>query len=158
MHNQAEATLDTTDLKILTLMQGNAKLTTQEIADKTHLSQSPCWRRIHRLEKAGIIKRHVTLLDSRKLGFDLVVFATINLTAQGRNNLTEFEKKIQQFPEVVECYTMTGTWDYLLKIVAKSIRRYETFVREHLLQLDHVGEVHSHVAVTEIKNTTELPL
>ena len=139
-------------------MQQNANYTTQEIADKTNLSQSPCWRRINRLEAAGIIRKNVTLLNSQALGFDLVVFATVNLTTQGRNSLTEFEEKIRFFPEVVECYTMTGTWDYMLKVVAKGIRRYEVFVREHLLSLDQIREVHSHIAVTEIKNTTELPL
>jgi len=150
--------LDPTDLKILSIMQQNANYTTQEIADKTNLSQSPCWRRINRLEAAGIIRKNVTLLNSQALGFDLVVFATVNLTTQGRNSLTEFEEKIRFFPEVVECYTMTGTWDYMLKVVAKGIRRYEVFVREHLLSLDQIREVHSHIAVTEIKNTTELPL
>ena len=150
--------LDPTDLKILAIMQQNANYTTQEIADRTNLSQSPCWRRINRLQEAGIIKKNVTLLNSQALGFDLVVFATINLTAQGRNSLTEFEEHIKRFPEVVECYTMTGTWDYMLKIVAQGIRRYEAFVREHLLSLEQIREVHSHIAVTEIKNTTELPL
>ncbi|HSG61792.1 MAG TPA: Lrp/AsnC family transcriptional regulator [Pseudomonadales bacterium] len=150
--------LDKTDLNILDCMQRNAKYTTQEIADMSNMSQSPCWRRINRLEESGVIKKHVTLLDSRKLGFDLIVFATVNLTAQGRSNLEDFERDIQRFPEVVECYTMAGNWDYMLKIVALGIRQYEVFVREKLLQLDHVGEVHSHIAVTEIKNTTELPL
>jgi len=150
--------LDKTDLNILDCMQRNAKYTTQEIADMSNLSQSPCWRRINRLEESGVIKKHVTLLDSRQLGFDLIVFATVNLTAQGRNNLEAFEREVKKFPQVVECYTMAGNWDYMLKIVALNIRQYEVFVREKLLQLDHVGEVHSHIAVTEIKNTTELPL
>ena len=150
--------LDKTDLNILDCMQRNAKYTTQEIADMSNLSQSPCWRRINRLEESGVIKKHVTLLDSRQLGFNLIVFATVNLTAQGRNNLEAFEREVKKFPQVVECYTMAGNWDYMLKIVALSIRQYEVFVREKLLQLDHVGEVHSHIAVTEIKNTTELPL
>jgi Lrp/AsnC family transcriptional regulator len=150
--------LDKTDLNILGCMQRNAKFTTQEIADMSNMSQSPCWRRINRLEESGVIKKHVTLLDSRKLGFDLVVFATVNLTAQGRTSLEDFEREVKRFPEVVECYTMAGNWDYMLKIVALGIRQYEVFVREKLLQLDHVGEVHSHIAVTEIKNTTELPL
>ena len=153
-----ELKLDKADLNILSSMQRNAKYTTQEIVDMNNLSQSPCWRRINRMEQAGVIKKHVTLLDSRRLGFDLIVFATVNLTAQGRTSLEDFERGVSQFPEVVECYTMAGNWDYMLKIVSRGIRQYEVFVREKLLQLDHVGEVHSHIAVTEIKNTTELPL
>ena len=89
---------------------------------------------------------------------DVVVFATVNLTTQGRDNLEGFEREIEILPEVMECYTMAGTWDYMLKIVAKDIRHYEIFVREKLTRLDNIREVHSHIAVTEIKNTTALPL
>ena len=89
---------------------------------------------------------------------EVVVFATVNLSAQGRDYLEDFEKEVVVLPEVIECYTMAGTWDYMLKIVAKDIRHYERFVREKLTRLSHIGEVHSHIAVTEIKNTTVLPL
>lgn len=146
------------DVKILTLLQHDSKLTTQDIADKINMSQSPCWRRINRLYEDGIISRQVSILNREKLAMDVVVFATINLSAQGRNNLEEFEQNVQLFPEVIECYTMAGTWDYMLKIVTKDIRHYEIFIRERLVSLAHIGEIHSHIAVTEIKNTTELPL
>ncbi|MFT7128568.1 MAG: Lrp/AsnC family transcriptional regulator [Gammaproteobacteria bacterium] len=146
------------DIKILTLLQHDAKLTTQEIADHINMSQSPCWRRINRLYEDGIISRQVSILNREKLAMDVVVFATVNLSTQGRNNLEEFEQNVQLFPEVVECYTMAGIWDYMLKIVTKDIRHYEIFIRERLMSLAHIGEVHSHIAVTEIKNTTELPL
>ena len=89
---------------------------------------------------------------------ELVTFTTVNLTNVGRQNLEEFENAMRTLPEVVECYTMTGVWDYMLKIVTRNIRHYETFVRENLVSLPMVGESHSHIAVTEIKNTTELPL
>ena len=147
-----------TDLQILDTVQKDGSLTTQEIADQINISQSPCWRRINKLEEQGIICRRVAILDREKLGMDVVVFATINLTAQGRTNLEEFEKEVEILPEVVEAYTMAGTWDYMLKIVVKNIHHYEIFIREKLTKLAHVGEVHSHIAVTEIKNTTVLPL
>lgn len=146
------------DVKILTLLQHDGKLTTQEIADQINISQSPCWRRINRLYEDGFIDRQASILNREKLAMDVVVFATVNLSAQGRNNLEEFEKNVQLFPEVIECYTMAGLWDYMLKIVTKDIRHYEIFIRERLMSLAHIGEVHSHIAVTEIKNTTELPL
>ena len=146
------------DIKILTLLQHDAKLTTQEIADQINMSQSPCWRRINRLYEDGIISRQASILNREKLAMDVVVFATVNLSTQGRNNLEEFEQNVQLFPEVIECYTMAGIWDYMLKIVTKDIRHYEIFIRERLMSLAHIGEVHSHIAVTEIKNTTELPL
>lgn len=150
--------LSKTDLQILDAMQHNGGLTTQEIADRINISQSPCWRRIHRLEEQGLIVRKVAILDREKLGMEVVVFTTINLSTQGRDNLEEFEREVEILPEVLECYTMAGIWDYMLKIVVKDIRHYEIFVREKLTKLVHVGEVHSHIAVTEIKNTTVLPL
>ncbi|MFV0276072.1 MAG: Lrp/AsnC family transcriptional regulator [Parahaliea sp.] len=146
------------DLDILRLLQRDAALSTGEIAERTNLSQSPCWRRINRLEQEGIIQRRVALLNRQVLGMEVVVFATVNLTSTGRQNLMNFEQSILQHPEVVECYTMTGIWDYILKIVTRDIRHYEHFVRNTLTASPDIRELHSHMAVTEIKNTTELPL
>lgn len=150
--------LSQTDIQILDTLQQDGTLTTQQIADKINLSQSPCWRRIHRLETEGVIQKKVVLLDREKLGMEVVAFATINLSHHGRGNLEEFEQEVETLPEVLECYTMAGTWDYMLKIVVKDIRHYEKFVREKLTRLSNIGELHSHIAVTEIKNSTVLPL
>ena len=150
--------MDKIDAQILELLQQDANMTTQQIADRINMSQSPCWRRINKLEEQGLIDRKVTLLNREELGLEVVVFATVNLTAQGRDNLEDFEREVRVLPEVLECYTMAGIWDYMLKIVVKDIRHYEMFVRERLTKLSHIGEVHSHIAVTEIKNSSELPL
>lgn len=150
--------LTTTDLSILNALQHDGSLTTQQIAERINMSQSPCWRRINRLEEQGYIDRKVTLLNREQLGMEVVVFTTVNLTTQGRNNLEDFEAEVVVLPEVLECYTMAGTWDYMLKVVVKDIRHYEMFVREKLTKLSHIGEIHSHIAVTEIKNSTALPL
>lgn len=146
------------DVAILKLLQRDATASTAAIAEKLNMSQSPCWRRINRLEQDGLVQRRVALLDRTALGMDIVVFATINLTSTGRQNLIEFEREIVGHPEVIECYTMTGIWDYMLKIVTRDIRHYETFVRNTLTASPSIRELHSHMAVTEIKNTTELPL
>lgn len=146
------------DIDILKLLQKDASLSTAAIAEKVNLSQSPCWRRINRIEQEGVIKRRVAIVDRASLGMDMVVFATISLTTAGRRNLQEFEQEILRHPEVVECYTMTGIWDYLLKIITKDVRHYEVFVRNTLSESPIIRELHSHMAVTEIKNTTELPL
>lgn len=151
-------TFSAIDLQILDTVQQDASATTQEIAERINISQSPCWRRINKLEEQGLIKCKVAILDREKLGLDVVVFATINLTTQGRNNLDEFEREVRTLPEVMECYTMTGIWDYMLKIVVKNIRGYEMFVRQKLTNLANVREIHSHIAVTEIKNSTVLPI
>lgn len=152
------AELDQQDIKILEMLQTNADRSSAEIAEELNMSQSPCWRRINRLEQEGFIDRKVALLNREALGMDLVAFTTINLSAAGRKNMELFEKGVLQLDEVIECYTMTGAWDYMLKVVVKDIRHYEQFVRKRLLELPMIGEVHSHMAVTEIKNTTVLPL
>ena len=150
--------LDGKDLAILQLLQHDAGLTSSDISRQLNLSQSPCWRRINRIEQAGLVQRRVALLDKEKLGMEVVVFATLNLSAHGREQLEQFEQDIRCFPEVVECYTMTGAWDYMLKVITRDVRHYERFIREHLLTMPLIREMHSHIAVTEIKNTTELPL
>lgn len=158
MENKLPVSLTRQDVDILKLLQQDATLSTAAIAERINVSQSPCWRRINRLEQDGLIQGRVALLNRNALGMDVVVFATINLTSTGRQNLIEFERDIIEHPEVIECYTMTGIWDYMLKIVTRDIRHYEVFVRNTLTASPSIRELHSHMAVTEIKNTTELPL
>jgi Lrp/AsnC family transcriptional regulator len=146
------------DKKILAILQDDASISTAALAERVHMSQSPCWRRVNRLEEEGVIQKRVAVLDRQALGMEVVVFATINLTQTGRQNLLAFETEIERYPEVVECYTMTGIWDYILKIVTRDIRHYEDFVRNTLTATDMIRELHSHMAVTEIKNSTALPL
>ncbi len=146
------------DVEILKMLQRDATISTAAIAERINLSQSPCWRRINRMEEEGLIQGRVVLLDRARLGMEVVVFATINLTSTGRQNLMSFEQDIVRHPEVMECYTMTGIWDYMLKIVTRDIRHYEDFVRNTLTASPAIRELHSHMAVTEIKNSTELPL
>jgi len=151
--------LNVQDIKILELLQSDANRSSSEVAEKLNMSQSPCWRRINRLELEGVIEKKVAVLNREALGMDLVAFTTINLTQAGRQNMEMFEQAVVMLDEVVECYTMTGAWDYMLKVVVKDIRHYEMFVRDQLLaEVPNIGEIHSHMAVTEIKNTTELPL
>lgn len=149
---------DKKDIEILKILQADANVATAEIAEKVNMSQSPCWRRINQYENDGVIRQKVCLLDRNKLGMELVVFASINLTTINREKLEEFERRIVAFAEVVECYTMTGMIDYMVKIVTKDIQHYEQFVRNHLAQIPNIREIHSHVSVTEIKMTTQLPL
>jgi len=150
--------IDSKDIEILKLLQGDGRMSTADIAERVNMSQSPCWRRINQFEQDGVIKRKVCLLDRSKLGMEMVVFTSINLFLTNRETLEEFEQAIVTFPEVLECYTMTGIIDYMLKIVTKDIQHYEQFVRNQLAQLPNIREMHSHVSVTEIKDSSELPL
>lgn len=150
--------IDKTDRKILALLQEDASLSASEIAERVNLSQPPCWRRIKRLEEGGVIQRRVALLDQRMLGLNVTVFARVKLSAHGKKSLPEFEEQISGIPEVLECHTVMGDYDFLLKIVTKDIDTYETLFRKKLSQMPTVQEIHSNAALSRIKITTELPL
>ena len=150
--------LNQVDRQILALIQKDASLSTAEIADQVGLSQSPCWRRISRLEQEGYIKGKVAILEPKKLGFDMLVYAHVRLSSHGRSQLAEFEELIQSYDEVTEWYTMAGTMDFMVRIISKGIEGYEHFVRDKLLSLDYVQEVHSNVTMTCVKRTTSLPI
>ena len=146
------------DIKILALLQQDASLTSAEIADQVNLSASPCWRRINRLEQEGIIEKKVALLNAEKLGLGLVIFSRVRLAKNDESSLQEFEQRVREYPEVVECYTVTGSADYFLKIITRDIKHYDRFLRRKLIQIPLVRDVNSNVAVTRIKYTTGLPL
>ena len=150
--------LDRFDRKILSLLQADCGLPVADIARQVGLSTSPCWRRISQLEKAGLIRKRVAVLDHSALGMEVIAFVNVKLSQHGRENLEEFEHAISKFPEVLECYTVTGDTDFLLKIVTRDIQRFEAFLRNHLMNMPMIRETHSTIAVSEIKDTTELPL
>lgn len=150
--------LDRYEKRILALLQQDASLSTAAIAEKVGLSASPCWRRIDRLERDGFITRKVALVDRKKIGLNAQIFAQIKLNAHGRANLDEFAAAIRAFPEVLECFVLMGSVDFLIRIVATDIEAYERFFFDRLSQLPGVQEVNSTVALSEIKATTELPI
>lgn len=150
--------LDSFERKILRELQRDASQTTAEIADKVGLTASPCWRRIDRLEREGLIRQRVALIDRRKVGLNAHVFAQVKLNAHGRANLDEFSAAIRSFPEVLDAYVLMGNMDFMLRIVARDIDAYERFFFERLSKLPGVQEINSTVALSEIKATTELPI
>ena len=151
-------TLDSYKRRILALLQDDASLSIAAIAERVGLSQTPCYRRIDRLERIGVIKRRVALVDREKIGLDAHVFAQVKLNAHGRANLDEFTAAIRGLPEVLECYVLMGPVDFLLRIVARDIKAYERFFFDTLSQLPGIQEVNSTVALSEIKATTALPV
>jgi Lrp/AsnC family transcriptional regulator len=150
--------LDPIDVRILASLQADANRSTAELADAVGVSQSVCWRRIQRLKDEGVIRAQVALLDRERIGLNTHIFAEVKLSAHGRANLTEFADAIRGFPEVLECYVVMGRVDFLLRIVAADIKAYERFFLEKLSPLQGIQEVNSIVALSEIKNTTALPL
>lgn len=150
--------LDDAERRILRVIQEDASLSTAAIAEAAGLSISPCWRRLDRLEKSGIIRKRVALVDRRSVGLNAQVFAQVKLNAHGRAHLDEFAAAIREFPEVLECYVLMGAIDFMLRIVTRDIEAYERFFFEKLSRLEGVQEIVSTVALSEIKSTTALPL
>jgi Lrp/AsnC family transcriptional regulator len=150
--------LDAIDRTILLLLQADASLSTAEIASRAGASQSAVWRRIEKLEKSGVIKKRVAILDRHKLGLGMMVFAHVKLQGHGQRTLPLFEDAVRRFPEVVECHTLLGETDYLLRVVTRDTASYEAFFRKHLSQAASVQFTNSSMAISEVKSTTELPL
>ncbi|MGO9803481.1 MAG: Lrp/AsnC family transcriptional regulator [Steroidobacteraceae bacterium] len=146
------------DLRILDLAQQHGDLSAAEIAERLSLSASTCWRRLSRLTELGIIKRRVALLDREKLGLSVMVFSHVKLTGHGRDALLKFEQAVHAHPEILECYTLMGETDFLLRIVCRDIKAYEAFFLDHLSRFPGVQSVNSSIALAVIKETTALPL
>ena len=127
--------LDATDLRILSELQGNAKLTNAELASRVNLSPSPCLTRVRALEQAGVIGRYVTLLDPTAIGLTVSVFIQISLDRQVEPALERFEQAVTQFPEVMECYLMTGDADYLLRVVVADLPELDQFIVQRLSRI-----------------------
>ncbi len=149
---------DDLDLKLLDLLQRRAALSVADVAAQLKLSTTTCWRRIQVLEANGVIKARVALLDRHALGLDVTMFAHVKLASTGREAIATFEAAIRDRAEVLECYTLTGEWDFLLKIVTRNIKAYEAFYLDYLSRIPCVQSVNSAVAVTVIKESTALPL
>ncbi|MBN9464732.1 MAG: Lrp/AsnC family transcriptional regulator [Proteobacteria bacterium] len=150
--------LDPIDARILDILQQDAGLSVAEVADRVGLSASPCWRRIKRLEDSGLITKRVTLLNAQLLGLDFEVYAIVKLTLPSSENLEIFDKAVAGWPEVVQCATITGREDYVLRIITSDMHAFDRFLREKLLALGLVSDCESHIVTRGVKNVTALPL
>jgi Lrp/AsnC family transcriptional regulator len=149
--------MDNTDLKILALLQENATITVAEIAGHVHLSPTPCWRRIRRLEEAGVIQKRVTILDPVAIGFGLSVFVEVQADRHTEEWLSAFVTAIQEMPEVLEAHRMTGDIDYLLRVAVNSMDGYDTFYCK-LIERVPLKNVTSRFSMERVKSTTAYPL
>jgi DNA-binding Lrp family transcriptional regulator len=156
--NYLASSVDATDLKILALLQAEPALPVAELAERVGLSASPCWRRIKRMEEDGIIAGRAVLVDTQKLGLDFEVWATVKLQTPTRENLDAFERAARGWAEVVECATITGAADYVLRIITTDMHAYDDFLRDTILALGTVSDVQSHIVIRVAKRTTAAPL
>lgn len=150
--------LDEIDLRILQEMQADARLTNVELAERVGLSPSPCLRRLRRLERDGIIHGYMTFVDQTKVGLPVSVFVSVALKEQSEQALDEFEASVSALPEVMECYLMTGTSDYLLRVVTQDLAGYDRFLKQHLTRVPAIASIQSSFALKQVCYRTALPL
>mgnify|MGYP000956614763 FL=1 len=144
--------LDAVDMEILRALQNNARLTTKELAAMVNLSTTPVFERVKRLEQRGYIKGYVAVLDAEKLGRGFVVFCSVKMRRIGREIAEDFARVVRSIPEVTECYNISGSYDYLLKIHAPNMKYYQEFVLNILGNIDHLGSLESTFVMDEIKH------
>lgn len=151
-------TLDNFDVKILRELQANADISMQELGERVGLSHTPCWRRVKRMEEEGVIKGRVTLLDANSLHLNVNVFVHVTLRNHQDDGLSKFEQSVQDIPEIVECYTVSGDRDFLLRVVVADVTAYEYLLKHTLVNLPGVDNLASTFALRQVKYTTEYPL
>lgn len=149
--------IDSVDKAILALLQGNAELPVSEIAEQVGLTVTPCWRRIQKLEEKGVISRRVALLQARQLGLAMTVFVQVKAGKHDGKWLATFAKHAASFDEVVECYRMSGEYDYLLKVLVTDMECFDHFYKR-LVNGIEFSDVTSSFAMEQIKYTTAVPL
>lgn len=144
--------LDAVDMEILRALQKNARLTTKELAAMVNLSTTPVFERVKRLEQRGYVKGYVAVLDAEKIGRGFVVFCSVKMRRIGREIAEDFARVVRSIPEVTECYNISGSYDYLLKIHAPNMKYYQEFVLNILGNIDHLGSLESTFVMDEIKH------
>ena len=150
--------IDDRDRAILRELMRDGRLTNSELAERVHLSQSACLRRVRILEEAGLIAGYVMLLDPTAVGLPGAAFVSVTLDQQGRAALDRFEQQVSRHAEIMECYLLAGSYDYLLRIAFRDARDFERIHTEILTQLPGVSRVQSTLALRTVKKTTELPV
>ena len=150
--------MDIIDYKILHCLQNDGRMANSELADTIGLSPSPCLRRVKALEAKGIIRRYVGIVDAKAMGFLINAFVSVSLRSQEKAALQSFQSKVLDYSEVMECYLMTGTSDYLLRVVTRDLEHYEKFLVDKLTKIDSIANIQTSFALKPIVQRTELPI
>lgn len=144
--------LDQTDFKLLALLQKSSKRTNKELGAKLDLSVTAVFERIRKLERSGVISRYMAIVDTRKVERSFMAFCQIKLVQHTKANVSRFEKQVAELEEVLECYNVSGEYDYLLKVLVKDMEAYREFMLHKLTTLDHIGSTQSTFVISEVKN------
>lgn len=150
--------LDPIDKKIITLLQKDSKQTNKQLSLQLHLSVTAIYERIKKLEKEGIIKQYVAVIDKDKIDKSFLIFCHIKLLQHSKEFLSNFEKEILKLNEVTECFHVSGDYDYILKIYVKDMKAYREFMVTKLTAIKHIGSTHSIFTISEVKDSTEIVL
>jgi Lrp/AsnC family transcriptional regulator len=149
--------MDKVDIKILDLLQNNSDLTIKEISDAANVSTTPCWKRINKLKKQGIIKKTIAIIDQEKVQLNTTVFVFITIESHDKNKINMFSKSVKTLPEIVECHRLSGAVDYILKAIVKDIAAYDNFYKRLIGDLSFI-KVTSSFVIESIKQTNALPI
>ena len=150
--------LDEIDRRIIAAVQNDSRITTQQLAAVVGLSPSPCARRLRLLEEAGVIKGYTAVIDQNMVGLPVSAFASVKLERQREENLDRFAQAVAKWPEVMDCYLMTGERDYLLRVVVRDLAAYERFLKDKLTRLEGVASIETSFALGQVKRSEALPL
>jgi Lrp/AsnC family leucine-responsive transcriptional regulator len=142
------------DAKILNIIQRDSTVSVKDIAKKVGLSYTPTYERIKYLEESGVIKNRATILDPNKIGIKLFVYCNITLKEQSKKGLIDFEKSVSKIPEIMEVISLSGIYDYMLKIATKDIEAYNNFVMNKLANIPNIGQYHSNIVMSIVKDET----
>ena len=153
-----ENALDKTDRKILNILQEDCTIAVKEVAARIGLSTTPTYERIKWMEQEGIIEKYVGLVNREKLGYNLMVYCNITLKEQSKDALLQFERAVSKMPEILEIISISGTYDYMLKIVAKDIQSYNDFVVNVIADIPNIGQYPSSIVLKEVKRETAILL
>ncbi len=158
IESSVQASLDETDKAILAMLQADGRISNAEIARQVELSAPATHARVRRLEQAGVIRQHVTLLDREMIGYDMVCFINVSLQLHQFDAIERFKQLVLDMPEVLECHHMTGEFDYLLKAVFRNRDELQQFVVDRLTPIPGMARINTSLVLTEIKATTQLPI
>jgi DNA-binding Lrp family transcriptional regulator len=158
MAQYSASDLDRYDRMILQILQRDGRLANSDLAARVSLSESACLRRMRALEASGLIEGYTAILNQQKAGLGVNVFVSITLERQERADMAAFEEAVRSVPEVMECYLMTGEYDYLLRVVVADTADFERLHSRHLTSLPHVSRLHSSFALRTVQNSRELPV
>ena len=150
--------VDKIDVSLLNLLQSNTKLNTKELAQKVGLSITPTYERIKRLEKEGYIKQYVAILDRKLIDKNLMVISFVSLILHSNDMQIEFEKSVIEYPEVIECFHVTGSYDYQLKVIVSDMEEYQAFIKNKLSSINNIANVQSSFVMSSLKDTTAIPI